>query len=248
MIKVSLSNVPTRTVGVFASTRNALRTSINSIDNTLSRIIEFNKLTRPNSRFLIVDKSKSKAMLYEGDRVINSFDVGVGETIGDSLNSVSYDYATKTFSLSGRTTPSGEFKTASLPNVCENKSDYIKNGDVNAILLNGVMHPANYNQNTSLALHQLPNKTYNERLQLLNNLSGRKSISTGCINFRVEDFKSLADSLPNGTPVYILPEEVSNSIVLTELPNGKLWFKTQYKDTERANALELAIKKYFNLP
>ena len=74
------------------------------------------------------------------------FDVGVGETIGDSLNSVSYDYATKTFGKIGRTTPSGEFRTATLPGNCGNKSDYIVNGKINIVLLNGVMHHVNYGQ------------------------------------------------------------------------------------------------------
>lgn len=244
MLKISLTNVPTRTIGLFSSTRNYLQRTVNAFGDDLSKIVEYNKLTRPNSRFVVVDKAKSKATLYEGGRNIDTFDVGVGETIGDTLNNVTYDYAAKVFSKNGRTTPSGEFRTAVMPHNCGNKSDYVSNGNVNAILLKGVMHPANYRQNTSLALHQLPNNVYEQRLQVLNEQAGRKGISTGCINFKTEDFQRLTRQIPEQTPVYILPEEAGNSLKLMELPNHKLWFRTEYKDTERKNALELAIKKY----
>ena len=247
MFKISALNVPTRKIGIFEPTRRTLLQTINGISDDLSKIIEFNKIKRPNSKFIVVDKAKSKASIYEGERIIGEYDIGVGKDVGDTLNSVTYDYKTKTFSESGRTTPSGEFETAILPMNCENRADFTTKDEVNVILLKGVMHPADYHQNTSLALHQLPNQVYNERLQLLNNQTGRKSMSTGCINFRTEDFKTLAQNLPEGTPVYILPEEAENSLVLTELPNGKLWFKTAYNDKERADILCSAIKSYFGI-
>ena len=242
---INLANVPERTIGLFSSTRDYLKNLINSIKNDLSKLIEYNKIIRPNGKFVVIDKANSKATLYKGDKILTRFDIGVGETVGDSLNSVSYDYATKTFGKIGKTTPSGEFKTVTLPENCENKSDYIANGKTNIVLLNGVMHPTNYGQNTSLALHQFPNNVYEQRLQILNSQSQRKGMSTGCINFKTEDIQSLAQQLPEGTPVYILPEEVGNSLKLVELPNNKLWFRTQYNDKERNNILESAINKYF---
>ena len=244
-ISINHTNIPERTVGIFATTRNYLQKLINSIDDDLSKIVEYNKITRPNGRFVVIDKANSKAVLYDGDKVITRFDVGVGETVGDTLNNVSYNYATKTFGKVGRTTPSGEFRTAMLPKNCVNKSDYIANGKTNVVLLNGVMHPANYGQNTSLALHQFPNHVYEQRLQVLNSEIKRKGVSTGCINFKTEDIQYLAEQLPEGTPVYVLPEEVGNSLKLVELPNNKLYFRTQYKDNERNSTLEMAINKYF---
>ena len=178
--------------------------------------------------------------------MISSFDIGIGETIGDSLNTVQYNPINKTFGSIGKTTPSGEFKTALLPNNCINKADYISEGNVNAILLKGVQHPADFNQNTSLALHQFPINDYNQRLEIVNSQLTRKGCSTGCINLKIEDFQTLAQQLPEGTSVYILPEETGNSLLLTELPNKRLWFKTQYNDNERNEVLNLAMKKYFN--
>lgn len=244
-IPINLTNVPERTIGLFASTRNYLKNLINSIKDDLSKLIEYNKITRPNEKFVVVNKVNSTATLYEGDKIVTRFDIGMGETVGDSLNSVSYDYATKTFGKIGRTTPSGEFRTATLPESCVNKSDYIADGKTNVVLLNGVMHPVNYGQNTSLALHQFPNNVYEQRLQVLNSQLKRNGMSTGCINFKTEDIQSLAQQLPEGTPVYILPEEAGNSLKLVELPNKKLWFRTQYNDNERNNSLEMAINKYF---
>ena len=244
-ISINFDNVPERIVGIFATTRNYLQKLINSIGDDLSKIVVYNKITRPNGRFVIIDKANSKAMLYEGDKVIARFDVGIGESVGDTLNNVSYNYATKTFGEVGRTTPSGEFRTIMLPESCVNKSDYIVNGKTNVVLLDGVMHPAGYGQNTSLALHQLPNNVYEQRLQVLNSEIKRKGVSMGCINFKTEDIQYLAEQLPEGTPVYVLPEEVGNSLKLVESPNKKLWFITLYKDNERNNALKMAINKYF---
>jgi tRNA pseudouridine-54 N-methylase len=67
----------------------------------------------------------------------------------------------------------------------------------------------------------------------------------GCVNFKTEDFQSLVQQLPEGTPVYVLPEEVGNSLKLVELPNNKLWFKTQYQDADRNETLSMAINKHF---
>ena len=238
------TEVPKRTIGIFSETKNDLINTINSINDDLSKILEYNRITAPNSKFVVIDKAKSKATVYEGNKVIADFDAGVGEVIGDSLNTVSYNYKTKTFSQTGRTTPSGEFLTSSLPEICENKGDFITKGNTNVILLNGVMHPSGYKQNTSLAIHQLPNSLYEQRMKILNEQTGRKGCSTGCINLKTEDYLHITKLLPEGSAVYILPEEAGNSLKLAELPDGRLWFQTVYKDAERNNMLESAIEKF----
>lgn len=245
-IPVNTESIPTRTTGIFSASRKFILEKINTVKSDLAKVIEYNRITRPKGKFLVVDKAKSRATVYNGDKVVAHYNIGVGETVGDTLNHVSYDYVTKTFGIAGRTTPSGEFRTAILPETCANKSDYVLGNEVNAILLKGVMHPVSYKQNTSLALHQFPNNMYEERLKILESSMGRKGMSTGCINFKREDLQQIARQLPENTPVYILPEETGNSLQLIELPNQKLFFSTHYADNQRNNELEMAINKYFN--
>ena len=246
IIPGNIQSIPVKTLGIFPATGKFILKRINTLKSDLAKVIEYNRIIRPKSKFLVIDKAKSNATVYNGDKTVVRYNIGVGESVGDTLNQVSYDYSTKTFGIGGRTTPSGEFRTAILPESCANKSDYVSENEVNAILLKGVMHPASYRQNTSLALHQFPNNMYEERLKILNSSMERKGMSTGCINFKREDLQQIAQQLPNNTPVYILPEETGNSLKLVELPNQKLFFVTHYADKQRNNELEAAINKYFN--
>lgn len=226
---------------------NKTMSKINSIKDDVEKILEFEKLKSEQQAFVIINKSKSQAEVYKNGKVINSYAVGVGKTVGDDLNTVKYSFKEGSFSESGRTTPSGEFKTVAPHDFnIINKSDYTDDNGVNMLLLKGVQHPADYKERTMIALHEIPN-TMLERNKMFEINGSRRSMSTGCVNFRKEDFKQLAQEInPTGTPVYILPEEKGNRLELISTPNG-LWFKTNYKDKEKASIFETAFRKFFRL-
>lgn len=216
---------------------------INSLPSDVERILEFEKLKGDQKAFIIINKTNSQATVYKEGKIIDKIEVGVGETFGDDLNTV--EYSDGKFSDYGKTTPSGKFRTLSpYDYTIKNKDDYTDTEGINMLLLKGVQHPADYKQSTMLALHQIP-KTSPEREELFNTTGSRRSMSTGCVNFKTEDFKRLiTEILPTGTSVYILPEEKGNSLELVSLDNG-LWFKTKYADEEKNNILERAIDKFF---
>lgn len=111
------------------------------------------------------------------------------------------------------------------------------------MLLNGVQHPADFKGYTTIALHRIP-KSHPERLKMMDIKDTRRSLTTGCINFVPEDFYRLADEIsPNGTPVYILPEETGNKLEVISLPKG-LWMKPRYNNPEQENIFITAMKKY----
>lgn len=119
-------------------------------------------------------------------------------------------------------------------------------GQINILVLKGVQHPADYKQNTSIALHQVSNKMQ-KRLEQFKTIDTRRSMSNGCINFKPQDFEKLKGRInESGTTVYILPEEKGNSLELVQLPNG-LWFKPHYQDKNKENVFISALKKFFRL-
>lgn len=218
---------------------------INSIETDIEKILEFEKHRAEQKAFVIINKTKSQADVYRDGKIIDRIEVGVGETFGDDLNTVKY--ANGVFENTGRTTPAGEFIT-SAPydyNIL-NKNDYVDGVNINMFLLRGVQHPVDYKHSTMLALHEIP-QNHLERDVLFDVVGTRRSMSTGCVNFRREDFKRLASEIkPTGTPVYILPEETGNFLELVSLPNG-MWFKTKYADKEKNNIFEQAFRKFFRL-
>lgn len=207
-------------------------TKINSMSDDIEKILEFEKLKSEQQAFVIINKTKSQAQVYKNGELKKTFNVGVGKTAGDDLNTVTYHNGE--FSGTGATTPPGGF-TTQVP--------YDKS--LNILLLKGVQHPINYKDNVQLALHDIP-PSKQERLSMLET-NGRKSMSNGCINFKSEDFEQLKKEInPAGTSVYILPEEQENRLELISTPNG-LWFKPKYKDKDKANIFEEAFRKFFKL-
>ena len=218
---------------------------INRIESDIEKILEYENLLAKQKNFMIIDKAKSKADIYKGRDIIADFEVGIGETKGDELNSATYHDGF--FSKEGRTTPSGQFTTTvAYEEDIFNREDY-KNGKcINLLLLKGVQHPADFRCNTTIGLHQIP-QTHPERIEMFAQKGSRRGMSTGCVNFMPEDFYRMAENItPTGTHVYILPEDEGNKLELVRLPK-KFWFKTKYADSEKENDVILAMKKFFKL-
>ena len=183
-------------------------------------------------------------MLYTQGKLQKTVPVGVGRTKGDALNTVYYDFEKGIFGTTGTTTPPGQFSLKPVTNNCVNKGSYQNGNKMNVALLDGVQHPVDYTINSSLALHQIPNEEMASRLTLFST-SGRRGMSTGCVNFKPKDYEEFMQGIKTKTPVYILPEECGNTLDLVTTPNSRLWFRTQYASTEQNNILEQAIDKYF---
>ncbi len=247
MVKVlalNFKNLPVRRLGLFQSTRNEIVREVNGLHSSKDRVLKFHQITQNNKPFIIVDKAQSVAMLYSQGQLQKTVPVGVGRTGGDSLNTVTYDFKNNIFGTTGLTTPSGQFSLKPVGNNCVNRSSYQRSNRINAVLLDGVQHPADYAINSSLALHQIPNEEMASRLSLFS-VSGRRGMSTGCINFKPKDYEELMKGVDAKTPVYILPEECGNTLELVTAPNSRLWFRTNYANPEQNNIFELAMNKYF---
>ena len=218
---------------------------INSIESDIEKILTFEDIKGKQNAFMIINKATGKADVYKAGKQIDRFEVAVGETVGDSLNTATY--IDGTFSKTGRTTPPGQYYTLAPYDLnIKNKEDFESGKIVNCLVLNGIQHPSDFKYNTSIGLHQIP-KSHPERLNMLNIKDARRSMTTGCVNFMPEDFYRLAEEIkPNGTSVYILPEETGNKLEAILLPKG-LWMKPKYADPEKENIFISAMKKFFKI-
>ena len=241
---IQLRNLPLKRIGLFDSTRKQISKEVNSLSSSKDRVLKFHEITQNNTPFIIVDKEKSVAMLYIQGKLEKTVPVGVGKTYGDELNTVYYDFKNGIFGTTGTTTPSGQFMLKPVTANCVNKSSYQSGNKMNVALLDGVQHPTDYTVNSSLALHQIPNEEMVSRMSLFS-INGRRGMSTGCVNFKPNDYEEFMKGIEAKTPVYILPEECGNTLELVTAPNSRLWFRTKYANTEQNNILEQAINKYF---
>ena len=218
---------------------------INLLESDIEKILAFENIKGKQNAFMIINKITGKADVYRSGKQIDRFEVAVGETVGDSLNTAAY--IDGTFSKTGRTTPPGQYFTVAPYGInIKNKEDFESGKIVNCLVLNGIQHPIDFKYRTSIGLHQIP-KSHPERLNMLNIKDARRSMTTGCVNFMPEDFYRLADEInSNGTSVYILPEEAGNKLEAVLLPKG-LWMKPKYADPEKENIFLAAMKKFFKL-
>lgn len=231
---------------IFTNHSNEFISRINKLTSDVDKIKEFEKAKACDKPFVIVDKTKSQAYVYNKDIITDTFEVGVGKTYGDDLNTVKYDFKQGLFLDGGETTPPGMFVTQRPYNIYSSDEYSSVKGQINILVLKGVQHPADYKQNTSIALHQVSNKMQ-KRLEQFKTIDTRRSMSNGFINFRPQDFEKLKGRInESGTTVYILPEEKGNSLELVQLPNG-LWFKPHYQDKNKENVFISALKKFFKL-
>ena len=227
------------------STGNSITRQLNGIESDVERICALEAAKNQPNAFIIVDKANSRADLYRGGEPIDRFEVAVGQTEGDSLNTVYYSDGK--LSKTGKTTPPGQYFTM-LPYTLNivNKRDFQSGDNIDCLVLNGVQHPADFKYKTAIGLHKIPNSCP-ERLNMLDIKDARRSLTTGCVNFMPNDFCRMVKKInPKGTSIYILPEDPGNKLEVVLLPNG-LWMKPKYANDKEENMFLDAMEKFFGL-
>lgn len=182
---------------------------INAMQDDEQKIKEWAKFCSTDN-YIIVNKKNCSATIYDKDSSeIISFEVGVGEEIGDDFNDTS-----GLLGKSKNTTPAGEYTL--IPNVF-NKSAY---GDITLSL--GTKANKAKNSKKMVALHKVPKFRQKDRLKKFydGNLANNR-MSHGCINFIEKDFKELTKYVRAGFKVYILPEEADNKLILKKSDKNK---------------------------
>lgn len=233
-----ISNLPVENLTSFDSIR-IWQDELNKKDN-LSIIVEANK--NNVEKYIIVDKANGVAHIYQGDVLLNTFQVGVGSNVGDQQ--------TKLSSL---------FFNAAGEEVSSNEATYTKNG--RAFLKDGYSSRINWddgNQSTGagiftiafegiyrgdkafylknergiateMALHKATDAT--RRKAINDNDPSNNRITNGCVNFNVKDLEAISDEgITDGSQVFILPDNPHNRYKIVD---GKLTFTSSDVNVNR---------------
>ena len=194
------------------------------------KIIDYNKLLKKygqkNSNYIIIDKKNCQAKVYSPDgNVLYQTEVALGRHIGDKRGG---GYNVKGAQLRAYTTP-GEFL------ICREGSRGAKEEKLysNRVLAMAGDHTLrDYQRTQILALHQIPSTPMGKlRENVFNNSTLKDNrCSFGCVNFLSNSYDKMRKLISGrNTKVYILPEEVGNSLKLEKQKNGSYKFvQTKY--------------------
>ena len=200
---------------------------INNLPSNKEKVIAYNRdINTSRDNYIIIDKQKYTATVYSWDgNPIKEFEVGVAKNKSDALLKRHNNHEKNNF----ESTTAGIYTI----NYRANGRDPYKNlynDRVFTLSNDGLKARGIGNGETGVALHQVPNGNF-KRLELLNKKGVSEEnnrFSSGCVNFRPDDFDELARQINGvGTKVYILPEDDNNYMTVK---NGQLHF-TQKKYT-----------------
>ena len=208
---------------------------INSLSSDEQKIIEFNKRNSLYDYYGIVDKKTCTLKIYDkSGTVVDSYTVGIGETIGDGRPQIKLHESrknpnSKEFSLIkyNKLTPAGDFVFDEIPEEMaqpEYTSD--RDGKNKVISLRGDNTGMSDGQ---LAIHMTYKPEAAKRIAAIKSKSLEDNrMSFGCINLLEKDYDKMHSYLKEGCHIYVLPEEEGNKLELVKNTYGVYKFEQIY--------------------
>lgn len=235
--------------------REAYIKYINNISSDEKRIIEYNKKNYLYDYYGIVDKKNCTLKIYDkSGNVLDSYIVGVGETIGDGrpqikLHGSRKNPNSKEFSLIkyNKLTPAGDFVFDEISEEMaqpEYTSD--RDGKNKVISLRGDNTGMSDGQ---LAIHMTYKPEAAKRIAAIKSKSLEDNrMSFGCVNLLEKDYDRMYSYLKEGYHIYVLPEEDGNKLELVKNKNGIYKFEQIYhRDEPRIETPEKSSRVWYNV-
>jgi len=183
-------------------------------------IIKSQLLNDPNGRYVVVDKKNGRLKLYHGDDVITDFEIlsggkeGDAQTVTQPIDKNNDGKITEEDKINGiyqvdwdkgnLSTGAGRFQISNSSPTSSNK--YMNAPSFNLVNEAGI--------EISTAIHGAP--SYRQKYFNNDDINDNRS-SNGCINGKCSDLQGLYDmGLPNGTNVFILPDDEGNSFEMVD--------------------------------
>ena len=225
---------------------------INSLENDLTRIIQYNKKHYDGKHYAVVDKKTCQLTVYDKDgKVVQKFVVGVGKTKGDGLSNYFTDYNNNTdkagLAEQNRYTTPGEF---TLDEKYVTKKSNTKgytgtDGKYRLMDLKGDNRGVNSGQQ---AIHVVYKNDADRIKAIKSDGTEDNRMSYGCINLLQEDYDKLHEYLGEGDKVFILPEEKGNKLQLEKQSDGSYIFHQQnHKDDARDYSVEAVSRVKYDV-
>lgn len=209
---------------------------INSMKNSKTRIIEYNK-KHATGNYVIVDKKTCQATVYnKAGQALESYEVLLGSTRGDNManafgknpNERTYQTVPGEFTLGPRSNDFGGLYTLgenseTFDPDTEKRPDYPGTGGKRKL---GATFQAIHGTATSNR-----DKLYGD-----GNLANNR-VSMGCVNIPLADLTEMEQKygIKQGSKLYILPEDKGNSLKLERQVDGTMKFVTEYANKEQNN-------------
>jgi len=225
---------------------------INSLENDLTRIIQYNKRHYDGKHYAVIDKKSCQLTLYDKEgKVIKKFVVGVGKTKGDGLSNYFIDHLNKTdkaaLAEKSRYTTPGEFTLDEvfITPKSDTKGYTGTDGQYRLMRLKGDNRGVRSGQQ---AIHVVYNNDAN-RIKAINTEDTEDNrMSYGCVNLLQEDYDELHEYLGEGDKVFILPEEKGNKLQLEKQSDGSYIFHQQnHKDDARDYSVKVASRVKYDV-
>jgi len=211
---------------------------INKLENT-SIIIKANE--NSNDKYIIIDKQNGKAHRYQGDSLVKSYNVCLGDSIGDEQTKLKSIYRKKFEDSDYHRRPEVPLDEATY---VKDGERYLKEGYEACTVWGGG------NMETGAGIYTVSNRgpflgdfgifIKNERGQQvatsLHVNDGLKKESpdfrftNGCIGFSREDLLELYNEVSSREKIYILPDNPHNRY---QIVDGELRFLSSQKDVNR---------------
>ena len=183
--------------------------------NQADIIREYHK--NSNEQYLVLDKKRGKMHLYQGDKEITSYNVGVGANVGDEQTKTVVKNGKVYWEEGNKMTGAGIYEVSGV----NPKNPHYSNAPTwNFKNEQGI--------EVSMALHSsFGNRTSKIKDKDENN----NRLSNGCINGVCYNLEELyKKGYKQGQKLYVLPDDENNTY---EVSNGKLIFKSKNQNVNR---------------
>jgi nucleoid-associated protein YgaU len=188
----------------------------------LGKIVEYYK-SKPDEVYSIVDKKNAKMLIYKGDKLLKSFEIGTGENPGDAQTVTKIINGKTNWDSGNKSTGAGIY---TISNINPKSDQYYGLPSFNLKNEQGI--------EVATSIHGTPK---GRRKHFNNNTLSDNRMSNGCINGQCNDLVEMYDYLNEGNKLYILPEDKGNRF---EIVDGKPVFRV---DPTNAKKYESYVDK-----
>ena len=195
-----------------------LKKTVNSINSMAPSEIIKNYHKDTKDKYLILDKKKGQMKLYQGDKELSIFRVGVEENIGDQQTKTVVKNGKVYWEKGNRMTGAGIYTVSGVNPKNEHYSD---------------APSFNFKNEAGIEIPMVIHSSYGDRTGKLKDEDLKNNrLSNGCINGIADELKSLyKQGFREGSYLYVLPDESENKF---QIVNGKLVFRSKDPEVNRS--------------
>jgi hypothetical protein len=174
---------------------------------------------KPEQTYLVVDKKNAQMKVYKGDKVVKTYEVGVGANPGDAQTVTKIVNGKADWSAGNKSTGAGAY---TISNIDPASKAYYGLPSFNLKNDRGI--------EVATTIHGTP---AGRRSRFDNNNVEDNRMSYGCINGKCFDLKDLQQHVDIETPVYVLPEDEGNRF---QIVDGKPVLKVSAQNRAKYNS------------